>query len=106
MTKFFTILGAFAGIVTALPAFAEPLSIETAVVKVADLDLSSAAGQRALEARINRAVIAVCGAASDVDLEGLNAVRACRAAKLVEARSAGEQRLAFRSTDVIQLAGR
>lgn len=106
MPKFLTTLGAIAVIATAVSAFAEPLPIETVRVSLADLDLSSAAGQRALDSRINRAVIEVCGTASEVDLEGLNEVRACRTAKLVEARAASEQRLAARSASDIQLAGR
>lgn len=106
MIKFLATLGVLALIATAVPAFAEPLPVETVTVRMADLDLASSAGQRALEARINRAVIEVCGAASEVDLQGLNAVRLCRIAKLAEARAASEQRLALRSNDEIQLAGR
>jgi UrcA family protein len=103
MTKF---LSALAAIATAVPAFAEPLPVETVTVAIADLDLASAAGQQTLDARIHRAVVEVCGQASVVDLAGLNAVRDCRRTKLAEARAIGDHRLASRSTSAIQLSGR
>jgi hypothetical protein len=92
MTKILATLGAVAAIATALPAFAEPLPVETVTVAIADLDLATAAGQRTLDARINR------------DLAGRNAVRACRNAKIAEAKGQSEQRLAARSTSAIELA--
>lgn len=106
MTKFLATLGAIAAIATAVPAFAEPLPIETVTVSIADLDLATSAGQRAFDARINRAVIDICGEAADVDLVGRNAVRECRHAKLAEARNQGERRLAQHSKGDIQLASR
>lgn len=48
------------------------------VVSTADLDLSSKAGQRALDARLAHAVIEACGADSSVDLAGTNDIRRCR----------------------------
>ena len=75
MTKFFLAsLLAF----TATPALAEPPAIVSTTVQTADLDLSSAKGQRALEQRLNQAVKDVCGTASDVDIAGKNEVRRCR----------------------------
>lgn len=104
MTKFISALGAIAAIATALPVAAEPLTTASVTVSIADLDLRTAAGQRAFDIRVNRAVIDLCGEAADVDLAGRNAVRACRTAKIKEAHGIGEQRLAARSTNVIELA--
>ena len=76
------------------------------VIPTADLDLASAAGRKALDRRIGRAVIDLCGQAADVDLAGRNAVRKCRADTLVQAYQARDQRLALRSNEPIQLAAR
>jgi UrcA family protein len=43
-----------------------------------DLDLRTAAGTKALDRRIWRAVVEVCGTAPDFDIAGKNDVRACR----------------------------
>lgn len=91
------------------PARSAPISAGTEVVRVistADLDLSSAAGRKALDRRIGRAVIDLCGQAADVDLAGRNAVRKCRADALAQAYQARDQRLAMRSNAPIQLAAR
>lgn len=61
---------------TLTPAVAQELV--TATVATADLDLASDAGRKALERRVARAVVEVCGVVSPADLEGQNAVRACR----------------------------
>lgn len=91
-----------------LAALASPvaaqLDLETRVVAVADLDLASDSGRQALDQRLTRAVIEVCGIASDADLAGKNDVRACRDRTLVNARTAGEQRIASRSADSIRVA--
>lgn len=76
------------------------------IVAVADLDLQSAAGRSALDARIARAAIELCGTASDADLAGGNDVRACRDRAIAEARAQVEQRLASRRTAPIVLAAR
>lgn len=76
------------------------------VVPTADLDLASATGRKALDRRIGRAVVELCGQAADVDLAGRNAVRQCRADTLATAYRARDQRLALRSSDPIQLAAR
>ena len=91
------------------PARSAQISAATEVVQViptGDLDLGSAAGRKALDRRIGRAVIDLCGQAADVDLVGRNAVRKCRADALVQANAARDQRLALRSTEPIQLAAR
>ena len=62
----------------------QPVSAQTALanpsVAVAhkDLDLRTEAGTKALDRRIWRAVVEVCGKAPDYDIEGKNDVRQCR----------------------------
>ena len=77
------------GIIKAAPALAEAPAGETNVslVRTADLDLRSDAGQRKLDQRLAIAAREVCGTASDVDIEGKNAVRKCRDETLAQARS-------------------
>lgn len=62
----------------ATPLSAQPPETITRTVTTTDLDLSSPAGVRTLEARLTLAINDACGDAADVDLEGRNAVRACR----------------------------
>ena len=89
-----------AGAIKAAPAFAEPLPpANTAIVKTADLDLRTSAGQRKLDYRLASAAREVCGQASDTDLKGKNAVRACRVETLAEARKRGNFVLAGGSSD-------
>ncbi len=71
----------------------EPVTARS-VVHTADLDLSSETGQRELDRRIVQAAREVCGQASDVDLEGKNAVRQCREETIAEASAQREQLLA------------
>ncbi len=47
-------------------------------VQHSDLDLRTEAGARTLDRRIWRAVVEVCGTASDYDIAGKNDVRQCR----------------------------
>jgi len=70
------ILSAFA----AAPALAQAApSVENRiVVRTADLDLGSAAGQRTLDQRITIAVIEACGTTSNIDPAGKNEIRRCR----------------------------
>ena len=79
---------------------------EVRVVATADLDLGTAAGRKALDTRIARAAIELCGAASDADLAGANDVRACRDSAIAEAKAQVEQRLATRRAAPIVLAAR
>ncbi len=61
------------------PAFAQPAPVSPSVlVQHKDLDLRTEAGARTLDRRIWRAVVAVCGTASDFDLEGKNDIQQCR----------------------------
>jgi UrcA family protein len=78
----------------------------TSIVRTADLDLASHSGRAALEERIVRAARDVCGTASDIDLEGKNAVRHCRAQVIAEASARRDQILAARSGGKIVVAAR
>lgn len=62
------------------PALAQtaPTAETRIVVRTADLDLGSAAGQRTLDHRIAIAVVEACGETSTADLAGGNEVRRCR----------------------------
>lgn len=78
MTKLL-ILAALTAASFGSPAFAQPAPANpTAVVQHHDLNLRTEAGARTLDRRIWRAVVAVCGAAPDYDIEGKNDVRQCR----------------------------
>jgi len=79
--------------IKAAPAFADTvnLDVNVSIVRTADLDLTSKAGQRALDHRLVQAANEVCGAAADVDLAGQNKVRACRQSVLADARAKGNQ---------------
>jgi UrcA family protein len=90
---------------TATPALAEPV-IATSTVQTADLDLSSAKGQRALDLRLSQAVKEVCGTASDVDIAGKNDVRRCRVETLARLSSERDQRIARASGEPIEVAAR
>ena len=87
---------ATAAVIRAAPALAEPASAEVNVsfVHTADLDLSTAGGQRQLDRRLAQAAREVCGTASDVDLEGKNEIRRCRDQVLAKAKAEREALLA------------
>ena len=78
------------GVIKAAPALAETTAPASAVivsvVRTADLDLGSSAGQRKLDLRLANAAREVCGTASDADIEGKNDVRQCREATLAKAK--------------------
>ena len=102
MTKFFiATLLAF----TANPVLAEPV-IATSTVETADLDLSSAKGQRALDRRLALAVKEVCGPSSDVDIAGKNEVRRCRVDTLAKVATERDERIARASREPIEVAAR
>ena len=103
MTKFLLPLLSLAAIASPVTAQSD---LETRVVAVADLDLGSDAGRHALDQRLTRAVIEVCGIASDADLAGKNDVRACRTKTLAAARAEGDQRIALKASDTIRVAAR
>jgi UrcA family protein len=89
---------ASAATVTSTVAQAFEPVVVTSIVKTADLDLSSADGQRQLDLRIVQAARDVCGDVSDVDLEGKNAARHCVADTIAAASSQREQLLAAART--------
>jgi UrcA family protein len=91
---------------TASPALAEPPVIATSTVQTADLDLSSKAGQRALDHRLSVAAKEVCGTASDADISGKNDVRRCRVETLARVASDRDQRIAAASSQPIEVASR
>jgi UrcA family protein len=93
-----------AAVIKAAPALAEPVStpeVNVALVRTADLDLSSEAGQRQLDSRLVQAAREVCGAASDVDLAGKNQVRHCRTEVLARANAQRDQLLASNRGEII-----
>jgi UrcA family protein len=91
----------------AVPALAEtaPGPVNVSIVETADLDLGSEAGKRQLDRRLAHAAREVCGTASEIDLEGTNDVRACRADVLAKARAQSVE-LASRSASIKVAAGR
>lgn len=97
-------------LVTAALIFAGPLKAQSvpnetqtyvSVVDTSDLDLGSAAGERKLEQRLAIAAREVCGSASDVDLKGKKAVRACRQEAVANALEQRQERVAAKGGAVI-----
>jgi UrcA family protein len=103
MTKF---LSYFLLAVSAVPAIAAPAAPLTTTVRVADLDMASAAGQRVFDRRLNQAAQAVCGTAWENDVPGQNAVRRCIAEVTVRFAPVRAARIAAASVPVIAVAGR
>ena len=91
---------------SSVPALAEAPVIATSTVQTADLDLSTARGQQALDRRLSQAIKEVCGEASDVDISGKNEVRRCRADTLANLSGERDQRIAGASGKPIQVAAR
>ena len=91
---------------SATPALAQPPVTATSIVQTADLDLSSQAGQRALDHRLTQAVKEVCGTASPADLAGQNNIRQCRVDTLAKLSSDREERIAAASAQPIEVAAR
>jgi UrcA family protein len=83
---------ATAAVIKAAPALADQAPVQNvSIVHTADLNLSTEAGRRQLDARLVIATREVCGAASDVDLAGENQARQCRADVLIKARGEAQQ---------------
>jgi UrcA family protein len=73
------ILAALAATSVGQPALAQsPPANPSVAVQHRDLDLRTEAGAKSLDRRIWRAVVEVCGTASDFDLKGKNDIRQCR----------------------------
>ncbi len=77
MTKFFIFAAALSATVTGTAMAAGP-DAGIAIVRTADLDLNNARDLRTLDRRLTNAIVDACGEASNVDVAGRNAVRACR----------------------------
>jgi UrcA family protein len=101
------LIASAATITPIVAAAAEPVAA-TSIVRTADLDLTSPVGQQELDRRIALAAREVCGTASDVDLEGKNAVRHCREQTIAEAAAQREQLLASAraGTPILVASGR
>jgi UrcA family protein len=95
----------FVAAIAAAPLAAEPVSTSRSV-QTADLDLSTAAGVRALDHRLTIAIVDACGEASDLDLDGANAVRACRAEARARVDGERDRILALRSQAPVAVASR
>jgi UrcA family protein len=91
---------------SATPALAEQPVTSTSIVQTADLDLSTAKGQRALDLRLSQAAKEVCGTASDVDIAGKNDVRRCRVETLANLSAERDQHIARASGEPIEVAAR
>jgi UrcA family protein len=87
------------------PLAAEPAST-TRSVQTADLDLSTSAGLRALDLRLTIAIVVACGEASDVDLQGANAVRACRKDARARVVAERDRIVALRAQSPVSIASR
>jgi len=79
------------GIAAETPGFTQPIIIEnagppTAIVSLADLNLQSAAGRRALDQRIQRAADMLCIEPGKVDLDRLADQRDCYRTAMASAR--------------------
>ena len=79
------------GVIKAAPALAETnapaTELNVSLVRTADLDLGSSAGQRKLDQRLAQAAREVSRDRIDADLEGKNDVRECREVTFAKARS-------------------
>ena len=103
-TSLILMLSAFA----AAPALAQtaPSAENRIVVRTADLDLGSAAGQRTLDRRIAIAVVEACGETSPADPAGRNEILHCRD-ETIAAVAANRDRLvelASKGKDIILAA--
>lgn len=72
------IVAASALALVSITSLAAPASAETVKVGYTDLDLSSAAGLKALQHRVNAAVDRVCGSADNRDLSAMAQMTSCR----------------------------
>lgn len=91
--KTLSILAALAAVSIGQPVLAQTAPARPSVtVAHSDLNLANERDSKTLERRVWRAVVAVCGAASDFDLAGKNDVRQCQRDTL---------RVASAQTDVV-----
>lgn len=99
-------LALIASAVTLSPVVAAEPAAGIAIVNTADLDLGNARDVRTLDRRLTIAIVEACGEASNVDLEGRNAVRACRADARAKVNAERDRlvQLASRSGDILLAA--
>ena len=99
-------LAMIASAATITPAIAAEPSTAIAIVGTADLDLTNAKDVRILDHRLSLAIVEACGAVSNVDLEGRNAVRACRVDARAKVSTERDRlvELASRGTDILLAA--
>ena len=91
--------------IRAAPALAEaPAQANVSIVRTADLDLSSPAGQRELQQRLVVAAHAVCDDPSAVDLKAGNDEAECRDQVLETAREKAAAIATRNNGEVIRIA--
>jgi UrcA family protein len=98
------LLAALASAFSTVPASAQGQADRQAVVRYADLDLSRPADVRALDRRIRVAAEAVCGAGSDIDPAGKNAIRRCREQTVQRAAGFRDRLVATTRGSAVQFA--
>jgi UrcA family protein len=82
-----TFFAAFVGLIAVAPVAASASEPTSHIVRYSDLNLSSKAGQAALDRRINRAVRMVCGTAASVALQDKLNVQKCYATARASAKA-------------------
>lgn len=92
--------------IKAAPAIAQTSDAAVSVVRTADLDLASPAGQRVLQQRLVIAAHEVCDSASAVDLKARNGQGECRAAVIASGQQRAQALAARNSRENIVLAVR
>ena len=103
----FTALFACVALTAAAPAFAQDQDVRVARVSYAGMDLGSPEGSRLLKAKLEGAVVAVCGDADIMELRAAREVRLCRARAHAQADAGFQRAVAQAATGgSIQLASR
>ena len=92
-----------ASVAAVSPARAES---DTQVVSYADLDLTSPAGQAALDRRLNAAIRQVCGRPFPIDLQTHRQVQQCRSQTAAIVQAQRNDAFAQANSNRIQLSAR
>ena len=94
-------------VLVAAAAAASPARAESSrIVSFADLDLTSPAGQAALDRRINSAVRQICGRSYPIDLQSHNQVRQCREQTIADVQAQRNDAFAQARNNRVQLSSR
>ena len=94
-------------ILVASVAAVSPASAEsTQVVSYADLDLTSPAGQAALDRRLNAAIRQVCGRPFPIDLQTHRQVQQCRSETAAIVQAQRNDAFAQANSNRVQLSAR